>query len=157
MVRVLVLLLIQPAMLMPPGMCICQFFPIGKVTYASANLQRPVGQADHHQSDCSCESCAFAKTTSVPECGDDRPNHHAPPQQPSAPSPGKHCPGCPAAVGESPLTFAVPTVTVQADLIAVATFYSPRTESVVPRERVAPPSPTPASPPLFISYCSLLI
>jgi hypothetical protein len=51
----------------------------------------------------------------------------------------------------------VPTVTVQADLVAAAGFFTPVEVAVVSPVR-ATPIPAPAySPPLFISHCTLLI
>lgn len=154
------LLLILPMLLMPPGMCICQFVPIGNASAgpvpASPDREPSVGYAADTRSDCACRSCQRAGTASaVPERGDDRPTQ--PVGGPSDPWPGKHWPGCPAAVVDMPLNAAIPPVKVQTDLVAAATFFTPTTETVVSPDRAAPlPSPT-GSPPLFISHCALLI
>ncbi len=161
MFRALVLLLMLPPMLMPPGMCICQFVPIGKVPVAPVSAlpdrQSSVGHASNPRPDCTCDSCRHSRTASaVPEGGNDQPTQ-PPTGGPSGPGPGKHWPGCPAAVGDVPLNAAVPHVKTQADLVATTNFFTPITETLVSRDRTQPvPSPT-SSPPLFISHCTLLI
>lgn len=160
MFRALVLLLILPMLLMPPGVCICQFVSIGNATAApvptSPSHNPPVGQASDPLPGCTCDSCRRARTASaVPEGVDDQPTQL--PEQPSAPGSGKHWPGCPAAVGDLPLNAAAPPVKVQADFVVAASFFTPITETVVSPHRAAPfLSPT-SSPPLFISHCTLLI
>jgi hypothetical protein len=157
MFRVLVLILMLPPMLMPPGMCICQFAPLGKASDAplSASPGRPhaVGNSTDPRPDCTCDSCRRARTTAaVPEGRDDQPAGG-----PSAPGPGKHWPGCPAATGDAPLTTAIPTLTVQVDLSPAADTCIPVVIAVVQSGRAAPvPSPV-ISPPLFITHCTLLI
>ena len=161
MFRVLVLLLILPPMLMPPGMCICQFVQIGNVPAAPVSAlpdrQSSVGHASSPRPDCACDSCRRARTASAgPGRGDDQPTQ-PPSERPSGPWPGKHWPGCPAAVGDVPLNVAVPTITAQADLTTAAGFFTPIAETVVSSGCVAPVLPPAASPPLFISHCALLI
>lgn len=160
MIRALVLLLILPMLLLPPGMCICQFVPIGNAPAApvpaSPDRQPSVGPASNLQPDRACDSCCRTRTAAVPECGDDWPTQ-PPAERPSAPGPGKHWPGCPAAIGDLPLNAAVPPVKVQADLVATASFFTPITETVVSPDRTAPLPPPASSPPLFISHCALLI
>lgn len=156
MFRALVLLLILPMLLMPPGMCICQFVPIGNVSAASVpappDRHPSVGHDSDPRPDCTCDSCCRARAAAVPERGDDQPT-----QPPSDPGPGKHLPGCPAAVGDVPLNAAVPPIKAQADLVATANFFTPITETLVSRDRTQPVPSRTSSPPLFISHCTLLI
>jgi hypothetical protein len=158
MPRTLVLLLILPMLLMPPGMCICPFVPIGNATAASIpappDRERSVGRAPSPQQDRACDSCCRARTSAVPQRGDDQPTL---PQSERPSTPGKHLPGCPAAVGDLPLNVAVPPVKVQADFAAPDNFSTPVCETAAPSDCTRPvPTPT-GSPPLFISHCTLLI
>lgn len=155
MFRALVLLLILPPLLIPPGMCICQFVPIGKASAApTPSPHASVGQAAGPRSDCTCDSCRRSRTAAVPERGDDRPT---PPPGGPVPVPGKHWPGCPAVGGLAPLSTVVLPAPVQADLVLAPDFYTPIAESDIPLDRTAPASPPFSSPPLFISHCALLI
>lgn len=154
MLRVLVLTLILPQTLLPQGMCICQFVTTG--TPSAARQSRSPGRelaASHAATprpDCSCDSCR-----SRPVLVDDRPAPH-PGDAPSGPGPGKHLPGCPAAVGDAPLGPTVPSVTVPPDLVVTAHFFAPTAKAVVSPVRV--PSVTPSgTQPLYISHCTLLI
>lgn len=156
MFRALVLLLILPTLLMPPGMCICQFVPIGEVPAAPTSLSHrhpSVGHAADPRPDCTCDSCRRSRTAdTAPERKDDQPT-----RTPSGPGPGKHWPDCPAAVRDVPLNVAVPTVTVQADVVATISFLTPIVEAVASPDHAARVSPPVVSPPLFISHCALLI
>lgn len=159
MFRALVLLLILPQMLMPPGTCICQFVSIGEASGsipASTSPQPSPGRATGHRLDSPCDACHCSQSAALPERCDDQPSH-APDDGPSSPVPGKHWPGCPAVFGVAPFNMAVPTVEVQADFVATSGFCAPIAETVVPLDRAAPVSPSFGSPPLFISHCSLLI
>lgn len=155
MLRALVLFLTLPTLLMPPGMCVCQFIsfpqssnprvePSPRSTYAS--------HPTNPRSDCRCDSC-LAHTASPPVGGTDE----HPTDGPSRHSPGKHWPGCPAAVGAGPATVILPAVTVPADLDTRVGIFVPVVECVVSPLRTTPvPSPA-LCPPLFISHCTLLI
>ena len=153
MARAFVLLLVLPTMLMPPGMCICRLFPVGRAPTPLAHEQRSVAShAAGHRPDCACEPCRSRAVLS--DQGDDRP---AQPPSRGPSQPADHWPGCPAAVGAVPLNMVVPTATVTADLVATAAFFTHVVESAGSPARVAT-TPSPAtSPPLFISHCTLLI
>jgi hypothetical protein len=161
MFRALVLLLILPPMLLPPGMCVCQFIPVGKASTAPVSAppsrQTSLGHNTDPQPDCTCDSCRHARTApTVPE-GENEQAIRTPADGPSNPGPGKHLPCCPAAVVDVPLNVAVITVTTQVDLVVTAGFFTPVAETVVSPGRVAPVPPPVGSPALFISHCALLI
>lgn len=155
MIRALVLLLILPTLLMPPGMCICRLmpaasatptpaFPSGKTTASHAADPRP---------DCSCDSCR-ARAAALAHSGSGT--------EPTSPSPSdsgpaKHSPGCPAAADAAPLGLLLPTTTVQVDFVATSGLFTTISELVVSTVRVAPVPKLDCSPPLFISHCTLLI
>lgn len=147
-------------MLMPPGMCICQFVPIENVSAtplaASPDRRGSVPHATDPRPDCNCNSCRHARAATVaPERGDGQPAW-PPGGAPSAPGSGKHWPGCLAAMGDVPLATTVVPVAVQAD-VAATSFLTPVAAAVVSPDRVAPAPPPTASLPLFISHCALLI
>ncbi|MBY0457262.1 MAG: hypothetical protein K2V38_07995, partial [Gemmataceae bacterium] len=98
MSRVLVFFLTLPALLTPPGMCVCQFVPITPPSAAARSATPPDGFSTAHaanaQADCACEACRARATADPNENG----RHRSPPDGGSnAPVPGKHWPGCPAA------------------------------------------------------------
>jgi hypothetical protein len=157
MFRVLVLLLILPLLLMPPGVCVCQFFPIGNAAASPAARDRnpSVGCASDPFPDCTCDSCHARAASAAPEGVDDQPARQ--PEQRPARGHGEHWPGCPAAVGNLPIGAAVPPVKVQADFVVAASFFTPITVTAVSPGRAATVPPRTGSPPLFISFCTLLI
>lgn len=158
MLRALVLLLMLPPMLMPPGMCICQFVPVGTASNplpASSSRELSASHDASPRADCTCASCRSQTGSALPTGSDNQPTQSD--DGPSRPGPGKHWPGCPAAADAAPFNMVVPAVTVQADLVAAAGFFTPVEVAVVSPVRPTP-VPSPAhSPPLFISHCTLLI
>ena len=159
MFRALVLFLILPPLLMPPGMCICQLVPTtsASTTPPSAPAEQPTAShAASPRPDCTCYSCRSQAASGAPEHGD-RHLAQTPTEEPFGPEPGKHWPGCPAAVGSAPLVVVLPTVTTPVDLAAITTSFAPAAETVVSAIRAVPVSAPAVSPPLFISHCTLLI
>ena len=150
MLNALVLLLTLPALLMPPGMCVCRLTPVSQ-THAPVPSPTPGGplelaHAANPRPDCSCESCR-----SRSEPSDD-------PQSPTPEpcGPAEHAPGCPAAAGAAPLSLVVPAVTVTVDLTAFE--LTPLLlEPVAPPTRVRSAPSLAALRPLFLSHCALLI
>lgn len=162
MVRSLVLLLILPQLLLPPGMCLCRFVAVGKASASpssSSAFSRDVPSASHAakaRSDCPCDSCR-PRTPSA-DLGLDHDHPTEPPADgPAAPGSGKHWPGCPvAAFGAELPNLVVPTVSVEVDYVT-ADFDTPLAVLVVSPVRTVPASAPAVSPPLYISHCSLLI
>lgn len=157
MLRVLALLLMLPPTLLPPGMCVCQFVPLGKASAARQSPSHARGVSAAHAAtprpDCSCDSCRSPSTERG--AADDRP----PPfsvESPADPGPGKHWPGCPAAVGAAPLDVVVTAVTAPADLVVLVDLFWPAPGAAVSRTPV-PMVTLRAIPPLYISHCALLI
>lgn len=156
MFRTLVTFLVALQMLMPPGMCICQFAPTGKGSAATRfeSGQRQVSHTADSRADCRCESCRERPAARLPSDGEDRPA--SPDEAPSGP--GKHAPGCPAAHGDVPTkTAASTTVTIPFDAHPLR-FFSLAVVPAAPVGRAREGASRPAvSPPLFISHCTLLI
>lgn len=159
MLRAVVTFLVSVPMLMPPGMCICQFAPTGKAsaaTWSEAARQPEVGHTSSRP-DCRCDSCReLAATAGLPtgnEGNTSTPSDEVPPS-----GPGKHAPGCPAALGAIPTKMVVSTVSIHLDTNLLVCFVSlavgPTSSVGRSRECMSPPA---ASPPLFISHCTLLI
>lgn len=156
MFRAFVLLLMLPTMLMPPGMCVCRFVPVGKSS-AGQFSSPAVGsshatQAASASSDCACDSCRLRASENGPARSNNGPVH-----SPSGPAPSKHWPGCPAEIDAAPLTLVITGVEAQADLFATDVDLTTLATQVFSLPRVASfPSPV-VPPPLFISLCTLRI
>ena len=151
MARAFVLLLILPTLLMPPGVCICRIVPLaGEPVAPLSPRHAALSHAVSPRPDCSCNSC---RTRTAAACGQE---DQTPPDRGPA-GPRDHWPGCPAAVGAVPLSMVVPTAAVTPEFPATVGFFTPVVEAVAfPARVTAAPSPA-ASPPLFISFCTLLI
>ncbi len=158
MLRALALILILPPTLLPQGMCLCQFVPTGTPVASQSRSPGREPTASHAapaRPDCSCDSCRSQRAATDSAEAVDRPVT-PPGDTPTDRGPGKHWPGCPAAVGDAPLGPTVPSVTVLPDLVATPRFFAPTAPAVVSPGRI--PSVTPSGvPPLYISHCTLLI
>ncbi len=158
MVRTVVTILVAVPLLMPPGMCLCQFAPAGHVfatTWAEATRQEHAAHTPGSRPDCRCDSCRErAVGPDLPAGSQGRPSPDGPPPS----GPGKHPPGCPAALGDMPTKVSAPAVTIPFDANPGPCFDSLVAGPTAPvrgaREGVSAQA---ASPPLFISHCSLLI
>lgn len=154
MSRTLLLLLVLPSLLMPPGTCICRVLGVTNVPTAPQTSDSAGGNISQHagnpQPNCSCESCRVR----VDDAERDQP---APPTRGPS-SPGDHLPGCPAAVGAVVLdVIAPPVVSPAHDAVATIGIVTPVVEHTAALARVASETPPAVGPPLFISHCSLLI
>lgn len=154
MLRTVVTLLVVVPLLMPPGMCICQFAPNATAAAGTGGRTERGLRAGHTaapHSDCRCDSCC----NRTPAGGDERgpmPTDDAPPA-----GPGKHAPGCPAVLGDVPTKMAAPVVTLHFDAPGGFTgtrLPDPASPAGRGRERSTVSA---TSPPLFISHCSLQI
>lgn len=156
MFRAFVLLLMLPTMLMPPGMCVCRFVPIGKSSAghfpALSSRSLLVTHDAPASSDCACDSCRLRVVPNFPTHPGDQPAH-----SPSGPGPAKHWPGCPAEIGNLPFTLPAPSAVAQVNLDAITDSPSLVVSVVSSHVRVAPLAPAFVSPPLFLSHCTLQI
>ena len=144
-------------MLMPPGMCLCQFAPAGNDCSPPAPLTAPLRAGGHPASvDCCCDSCRErAGVVTAVSQGEEKPR---PSDRPASPHPGKHAPGCPAALGDIPNKMAAAAVTLPLDASAAVGFVSAVVPATAVRSRDRDVETfAVVSPPLFISHCSLLI
>jgi hypothetical protein len=158
MFRAVVTLLVTLPMLMPPGMCICQFVPIG-TTHAGPLPVRTVSHDADAGRHCTCVTCQTREQD--PSAGEQSRDcgHPARPcgDGPSPPVPGKHWPGCPAALGTAPTKMVVAPATVPVDVGTGLCFTDPLVGPGILVRRVNS-TPVPAiSPPLYLSHCALLI
>lgn len=156
MFRAFVLLLMLPTMLMPPGMCVCRFVPIGRSPAGHSPAPESgsplASQATPTSPDCACDSCRLRATLNFPTLPGDQPAH-----SPTGPGPAKHWPGCPAEVGNLPFTPPAPNAAAQVNLDAITHPPSLVVSVVSSHVRVAPLAPAFVSPPLFLSHCTLQI
>jgi hypothetical protein len=162
MFRVLLTILAGLPMLMPPGMCICQFVPCGRASADETRLPVPTDGAVTVAVD-SGPSCGCGHRRSQSQQAKQKPgkpgglenipvDHSAP-----NPLPGQHAPGCPAALTAATEKVALPTSQLQTLLVLALDFVGSApvsSEMDGPSERV---TIRPHSPPLFLSYCTLLI
>lgn len=130
MLRVAVLILAMLQQLMPPGMCLCIAVASAKAPAASVEIESPRG----------CGCCSHRKTPPV----------RSEPEPPPRPC----LPHCVTDAQQTVLTDAVaflpgfvPEFTVDRLIVSAAhsAFPIPQVDS------------SPSSPPLYVSYCALLI
>lgn len=154
MFRAVVTFLVAVPMLMPPGMCLCQFASVGMATTGTRTLAArtpAVGHSSYAGRNCRCDSCR----AQAPAPGG---HESAPAGSPAHPEPVKHPPGCPASLGDTPTKMAAPALTLHLDADPVPGFVSAVAEPsrVRGRDRDAA-GYADSSPPPFLSHCSLLI
>lgn len=154
MFRAVITFLIAVPMLMPPGMCICQFAPTetpAAGTRAVAARTPAVGHSSNAGRNCRCDSCR----EQAPAPDGQEPT---PAGSPTHPGPGKHAPGCPALLGDTPTKMASPALALHLDANPVPGFVSAVVEPNRARGRDRDAAGhADSSPPLFLSHCSLLI
>lgn len=162
MFRVLLTSLVGLPMLMPPGMCLCQFLPCGRASAAGSG-QTSAGEA-----------AASPGVESAPSCGcrNQRGNSEQAKQEPGKPGgwenlpagdscpvplPGGHAPGCPAACSSAAEKVALPGFQIQILAAPALSFVG---IAAVNDKANVPAYGLPAhvhSPPLFLAHCTLLI
>lgn len=159
--RTLLLLLIAPVMLMPPGMCICQFVPCGwEMGTGRGDLSASLRSSSQTTTTvtCTCDkrrSGSQDHRSSGVSTSQDR--ETASGGEKPCPCPGKPWPGCPAVTGEDQAKVAPPPSAVLSSLDLACEFVQFVEVPAVPVARVDFKSLHPASSPLFICHCTLLI
>ncbi len=158
MVRIALFLLALPSLLMPPGVCVCQYARTDRVTPtpmpgavvgqvsspSDAGVSRPGG---------CCKKCRTA-TPPIPRQTDSADRQGQPAHR--SPADREHAPNCPA-VGPSATAKVVEPPVLLPELRLVATVCPVDTVAVPTVTRVAP-ADTPFPPtPRYISFRSLLI
>lgn len=158
MLKAAVTFLVGIQLLLPPGMCLCQFvsvdhYPVVYLQHSATNLE-PSTTATRVK--CSCESCLH-RVVSTGRAEDVAALEVSPPR-PFAPQPEKHLPGCPAELGDMPTKITVPILALQFDQYESHFPLVWAIESERPHVRdYAQRTFTSHSPPLFISNCTLVI
>lgn len=154
--RSLFLLVAGLPMLMPPGMCVCQFVPCRTAAVPLATTQLLASQGPRHAPDCTC-----CRSHRLEASADTSPRDYGPEATPGSPSPcplpGKHWPGCPAALGVAPVQVALPTTAVLPDADLAGGRVQIVVEPAAPVLRVNASPVAPETPPLFLAHCTLLI
>jgi hypothetical protein len=145
-VRLFLLFLVTPALLMPPGMCVCQFAPCGEASREEVTACA-VQRAETTSTSCTCAH-ASRKQELPCECpdGDERPSR----------LPGKPWPDCPVVTGTAPDKFTTPSPVLLALDSAPPVAWALETPAVL-GGRVSHAPPRIVAPPLFICQCSLVI
>lgn len=157
MIRPVLSLLAVLPMLMPPGMCLCQFVPAraGGSGALPSPVPAPTRVGTRHGDCCRCESCRTSDTPSA--LADDTRTNHQPTDGPRpAPRPGWPC--CPAVLNAPGANTAVPT----APVLLTFTFPAGPVDLVTglpcsPFDHADRDHEPSHGPPLFICHCALLI
>lgn len=138
-------------LLLPTGFCICK---AGETSYTPSHVEAAgaiTPQPSHKAEGCSHGHAAQNNRTA--EAPGDQP-----PQEPVAPTPHDHSPGCPAA---SPaverLQWSEPTPGATVALLPATFVVVALAPTVVSRPPAPPGSHRPVSLPLYLSHCSLVI
>lgn len=159
--RTLLLLLVAPALLMPPGMCICQFVPCeGEMRTGRGDLSAFALPSSRTATSatCTCEKQRSGsqdqRSPGVSTCQDCRAAFGG---EKPCPCPGKPWPGCPAVTGEDQAKVAPQSSAVLFSFDLACEFVRFVEVPAVLVARVDYTSHRPASSPLFISHCTLLI
>ncbi len=158
MLRGLVTFLVSLQLLMPPGLCICQFAPHANEVNIANFRVGPI--ADQHTDEavrsCCCTACLSHGTSDRGTARSELPQKPFQEEQ-NAPKPANHFPGCPAELGDMPTKLAVSVVILELDdFEGVFSVDWSNANNPVGREK-ARLDFTPHSPPLFISHCTLVI
>lgn len=158
MLRGFVTLFVSLQLLMPSGMCICQFAPVANA-FIVASL-RSGENANHHvsvaQNNCRCPVC-LGDESSERVSTSTSPTSKSSQESPFIPRPAKHYPGCPAELGDMPTKIAVPTVTLEFDDFEPVRVLDWSIGSLHTSPKKYRLAFTLHSPPFFISDCTLLI
>lgn len=148
--RVLMLVACVP-LLLPPGYCMCKAGDTGctpPLTKAAGAITQPPS----HKAE-GCSHRHVAQNNSTAEAPGDQPS-----QEPAAPTPHDHNPGCPAA---SPaverLQWSEPTPGATVALLPATFVVIALAPTVVSRPTDPPGTHRPVSLPLYLSHCSLVI
>lgn len=162
MFRLLLTFLVGLPMLMPPGMCLCQFLPCGRAS-ADDKQQPTPGQVTVSSGGDAAPSCGCRRRQSDSEQAKQEPGKPGGweniPVEHSSPDrlPGQHAPDCPAAFTTATERVALLTFQVQALACLAPVFVGVVPASVQSNTPVYGVPSHVHSPPLFLSHCTLLI
>lgn len=154
MVRAAVLLLMLPSLLMPPGVCICQFVALRESPASSSPVALPA-PSDHSKrarSECSCTACRSHLDTDQVDLGNGLARG-----EPSPIEEHGHWPGCPAAINAVAHSLPLPVTTVPADVCSPPAVFTGVEPALIQPILMKDQTATAYSPPLFLANCSLLI
>ncbi len=159
MFRLLLTILVGLPMLMPPGMCLCQFVPCGHASADETRLPSSGEGAVNAVADSGgCGHCRSRSAQAKQEPGKPGNRENVPVEDSDpVPLPGQHAPGCPAALSAGTEKMALPTSQVQTLLLLALDcvgFTAASTNANIAVERVTSHV---HSLPLFLSHCTLLI
>ncbi|MFO0802689.1 MAG: hypothetical protein U0791_06145 [Gemmataceae bacterium] len=154
MFRLIVLLLMLPSLLMPPGVCICQFVPLRETRASSSPVGLPV-PSEHTKrahSECTCAACRSHLDVDQADL-----LHGLPRSEPSPIDEHGHWPGCPAAINAVAHTLPLPVTTVPADVCSPPAVFTGVEPALIQPMLIKDRAATAQSPPIFLANCSLLI
>lgn len=147
MVRGIVLLLTALPMLMPPGMCVCQFVP--RHNDATCRDEKACDSAGDTSTWCKCSTHSeFSQVQPAGEPVATSSSGHVP---------HEHAPGCPAALGTTPNKMLATPVVLPSEFgvaTAILVIAPDKTNSL---GHFRSESISHFDPPLFLTHCSLVL
>lgn len=161
MVRFLVAFLVGLPLLMPPGVCICQFLPCAKA--AANNTRLPATRKvtpvlSEGRSSCNCHRHRVSVTIETANDGGDVTSTSAKQSDPLPNDRHQHAPGCPAAVQSADKSHFTGTPRLMlkdvTGVMALLPLLVHRPGTVQSRPTISHRS---ADSPIFLTFCTLVI
>lgn len=161
MFRFAVLLLILPSLLMPPGVCVCQFLQVDRgapalVVSESAVATRHRDEGTSRANGC-CRNCRNQTDRDANSEGQTSASTHSSPEPShSVPSDRQHAPNCPAAGTVAAAKLTEPPIVMDDFVCVVGDLVITADVAALPRVSATSATPFPITP-RYISFRSLLI
>lgn len=154
--RIFLLLVLGLPMLMPPGMCVCQFAPcVGAESNSTPAFEPRSASEPTEGKRCCCDRRLKAERDEASRPDDPKP---APGRLPLHDNqPADHGPNCPVVTGGSLVTAVLPVVALHLAFADVGIYTSLPTARAVRAVLSDRLSSYGTSPPVYLAHCSLVI
>lgn len=158
MIRFVATILVAVQALLPPGMCLCQFVPLGGTARPTSDPVFSPLVAHVEDDGCRCVACQKAAPAAA-----SRPHEQtetdceAPHERDPLPTPASPCSGCPVVSAGPAARVALPSAPEQAQFDTAAPFVVSTVEGFSTRAARPALLVKPAAPPLFVRHCAFLI
>lgn len=147
MLRGIVLLLTALPMLMPPGICVCQFAHRS----GNSNDSAQTTSATTLSATRCCKCSTHNDFENFSDAGTTFANHSPSPEDP------KHDPGCPAVLGTTPNKIVLASVVMPSEFGVATAILELVPSKAATFGRFQSDSITHSDPPLFLTYCTLVL
>jgi len=145
--RHLLALVVGLPMLMPPGMCVCQFVPCSDASTEYQETSSDTAAVAAERCKCSTHRNAVELTSSDEPVAKSSPRH----------VPHDHAPGCPAKLGATPNKIAPPPLVAPHALDLVVSYFWVEAQSIASRGLADEVLVQGSPPPLFLAHCAFLL